>query len=650
MKKTDFLRSYVIAVSLASVGFLIILTGCRQRRGKQDSLIRKPNIVFLLTDDQRFSTIAAWGNHEVKTPSLDRLARAGFSFTHAHIMGGTSGAICMPSRAMLMTGKSLFHLEMKGATIPDDHIMIPELLREEGYKTFGTGKWHNGKQSFARCFSHGGKIFFGGMSDHLNVPYFDFDPTGLYPEENKKTGEKFSSELFVDEAIRFLEKEAGDSPFFMYVSFTAPHDPRMAPDTFELLYAGDKIGLPGNFLPEHPFDNGEMKIRDEKLAPWPRTPEIVKDHLAAYYAMITHTDHQIGRILDALEKNTKTENTIIIFASDNGLAIGQHGLLGKQNLYEHSVRVPLIISGPGIPGNEKSEALCYLNDVFPTICDLTGIRIPQGPEGQSLIQVIKGRKMSFRDEVFYAYRNLQRGIRTADNWKLIKYMVNNVETTQLFNLNKDPWEMENLAGDPACSVMLDELTDLLDHYMMVYDDPMDLKMRFWGKKEVYIPDRNTDHLGVGKNIRLNTRYSYKYTGGGDGALLDGKHGIPDLNDSAWQGYEGKDLDVIIDLREALTVNRIAIRFFQDAGSWIFMPESVEISISNDRRNFRKVCTAGHSVPQRTDERILHDFVCEINPEMTRYIRVKAKNFETFPEWHPGAGRKAWIFADEIVIE
>jgi len=430
-----------LAISCLATG----ITGCNiaHRDISPSSL---PNIVFLFTDDQRFNTIHALGNEEVLTPNIDRLAEQGVSFTHAHIMGGTSGAICMPSRAMLMTGKSLFHLEMKGATIPDDHAMFPEILRDMGYQTFGTGKWHNGKQSYARCFTDGGKIFFGGMSDHLAVSCFDFDTTGIYPEENKKTREKFSSELFVDEAIRFLEADTGDAPFFIYVSFTAPHDPRMAPDSFTQLYPPEKIELPLNFMEEHPFDNGELKVRDEKLAPWPRTPEIIKEHIAAYYAMITHMDQQIGCLLKTIEKLDKKDNTIIVFAGDNGLAVGQHGLLGKQNLYEHSVRVPLIFTGPGIRGNARNDALCYLMDIFPTICDLVNTEIPDGVEGKSLLPAFENRDADIRKELFYAYRNLQRGIRTNDNWKLIKYQVNNVETTQLFNLNKDPWEINDLAN------------------------------------------------------------------------------------------------------------------------------------------------------------------------------------------------------------
>ncbi len=642
-------KSITPYLGLAISYLAAIITGCNftHRDVNPSSL---PNIVFLFTDDQRFNTIHSLGNEAVLTPNIDRLAEQGISFTRAHIMGGTSGAICMPSRAMLMTGRSLFHLEMKGATIPDDHVMFPEILRDLGYQTFGTGKWHNGKQSYARCFTHGGKIFFGGMSDHLKVPYFDFDSSGIYPEEKKRIGEKFSSELFVDEAIHFLEKHTGEAPFFIYVSFTAPHDPRMAPDSFAHLYPPEKIELPLNFMEEHPFNNGEMKVRDEKLAPWPRTPEIIREHIAAYYAMITHTDQQIGRLLETLDKLDKKDNTIIVFAGDNGLAVGQHGLLGKQNLYEHSVRVPLIFTGPGIAGNAKNSALCYLIDIYPTICDLVNVKTPEGIEGKSLLPLFENRDAETRTELFYAYRNLQRGIRTDDNWKMIKYQVNNEETTQLFDLNNDPWEMNNLANDTGFSDKLLEMINLLDQCMKKYDDPMDLSIEYWGKKKTIIPDRNVNHLAIRKKVFYHSRYSQTYTGGGDGALVDGIHGMLDIHDPAWQGFEENDLDVVIPLGEKMAIRRITIRFLQDAGSWVFLPRYVNISLSSDSMNYQEKCRIEHTIPQRTDEKLIHDFVCNIEVDDISFIRITAENTGRCPDWHPGAGGKAWIFTDEIIVE
>ena len=442
----------------------------------------QPNILFLFTDDQRFDTIHALGNDEIITPNMDRLARNGVSFTHAHIMGSMTGAVCMPSRAMLMSGRTLFHLMNAGTDIPSDHKTLPQALKEAGYKTFGTGKWHNGPRAFARSFTDGGKIFFGGMSNHLEVPVHDFDPAGSYPKEKRFRGKKFSSNLFSDEAIRFLSEYKFDQPLFMYISYTAPHDPRMAPEEYANMYSPDRIKLPENFMTEHPFDNGEMTIRDEKLAPFPRTSQIVREQMAAYYAMISHVDAQIGRVLGALEDAGHAHDTLIIFAGDNGLALGQHGLMGKQNLYEHSVRVPLIMGGPGVPSGETRDALCYLHDVFPTVCELTGIDIPGTVEGKSLVPILMVQEEKVRDSLFYAYKRVQRGVRTA-RWKLILYNVGGKQTRQVFDLKNDPWEMNNLADDSAMGGRVEELTSLLKAWMQETGDTCDLHKPNWGINE-----------------------------------------------------------------------------------------------------------------------------------------------------------------------
>lgn len=452
---------------------MVSLKGCRGKSPEK----KRPSILFLFTDDQRFDTVHALNNPAIQTPNMDRLVRNGMAFTRAHIMGGTSAAVCMPSRAMLLTGISLSHLKDQGLSIPDEHIMLPEHLKNQGYKTCGIGKWHNGREAYARSFTHGGKIFFGGMSDHLKVPVYDFDPTGTYASENQYISKKFSSELFSDEAIQFLENQTDKQPFFLYISYTAPHDPRMAPKEFAEMYPPNQIELPANFLPEHPFDNGELQIRDENLAPFPRTPEIVKQHIAAYYAMITHLDYHIGRVLDALEQQGLADDTIIVFAGDNGLAVGQHGLLGKQNLYDHSVRVPLIFCGKGIPRGARSDSLCYLNDIYPTLCNLLNLPVPKSVEAKSLAPIFKDKNAKIRDAVFLAYKTFQRAIRTDDNWKLIEYHVNGEHGIQLFDLNEDPFEMNNLVGKPQHQRKKQQLSELLYNCIKEFDDLARIKVK-----------------------------------------------------------------------------------------------------------------------------------------------------------------------------
>ena len=394
------------------------------------------NVILLFADDMRYGMI---DDPNVITPTLERLAKNGLLYENAHIPGGTSGAVCMPSRAMLHTGRLLEGLAKAGRYIPQEHTMLGEVLKSNGYDTYGIGKWHNGTDSYARSFTNGAEIFFGGMDDHWNVPANNFDPTGQYDKKIQKsrnpyntnetmvyscdhiTPGKHSSELFADASIEFLENRNKDNPFFLYTAFMAPHDPRTMPKKFLDKYNLDNTKLPENYLPDHPFEFSGTDTRDERLAPHPRTEPTIKLHLTEYYAMVTHLDHCIGRIMDKLEEESLLEDTLFIFAADNGLAVGSHGLMGKQNLYEHSIRVPLIIAGPGIPKNERRTEPVYIADIYPTILDYLGISIPGTCSTISLTPTFK-RDTKIRSSLFLRYRNDIAGLK-EDGFKLIKYML-----------------------------------------------------------------------------------------------------------------------------------------------------------------------------------------------------------------------------------
>lgn len=444
----------------------------------------RPNILFFFTDDQRFDTIRALGNSAIHTPNLDALTASGTAFTHAHIPGGSCGAVCMPSRAMLHTGRTLYHIQGQGEEIPPHHVTLAECLRQDGYLTFGTGKWHNGTASYARSFECGDEIFFGGMEDHWMVPLCQFDPTGRYEryapcirnpwltnKVEQRRGDHFhagrhSTDIFADSSIRFIEEWDGARPFFMYTSLMAPHDPRSMPKEFLDLYDPDKIELPPNFVPEHAIDTGALRIRDEMLAAIPRVPQEIRRHIADYYAMISHLDAALGRVLDALRKKGTLDNTIIVFSGDNGLAVGQHGLMGKQSVYEHSVRVPLIFAGPGIPKGRQSDALVYLLDIFPSLCGLTGTPVPASVEGISLLPCIKDPASALRKDLYLAYDNSIRGM-TDGRQKLIEYACG---ATQLFDLVADPFEMQNLAERAESQPVLSSLRQRLVRTAREWDD------------------------------------------------------------------------------------------------------------------------------------------------------------------------------------
>lgn len=429
------------------LGFVAVIVSTARAAQKQ------PNVLFLFSDDQRADTIAALGNAHIRTPALDRLVQSGTTFTQAYCMGSNQGAVCVPSRAMLMSGRTLFRVQeqLKGQTT------WPEMFARAGYSTFATGKWHNGPESLLRSFQQGRHLFLGGMGDPYKLAVQDMTPE--HKLSGKQPGSEHSIKLFADAAVEFLQgRKEGAGPFLCYVAFNAPHDPRVAPKSWHERFKDDKPPLPPDFLPQHPFDNGAMMLRDEELAPWPRTPEIVREHLADYYAAIEHMDAQIGRVLEALKASGEYDNTIVVFSSDHGLAIGSHGLFGKQNLYDHSMHSPLIMSGPGIPAGQRSAALCYLLDIFPTLGELTGVSAPEGSEGRTLGPVLRGQTDKLRLALLTSYTQVQRAVRD-DRWKLIAYP--RINRMQLFDLSSDPHELKDLSADPAHAADRTHMTELL---------------------------------------------------------------------------------------------------------------------------------------------------------------------------------------------
>lgn len=494
---------------LKSLALLLIvsISACKQKEQKESFVKEqvKPNILFVFTDDQRHDAVGAFGIENVKTPNMDKLVLNGTSFTNSYILGATTAAVCSPSRAMLMTGRHYFNIEPsvyaqfafdKEDQGKSDKITFPEHFKANGYITFATGKQHNGAPWVERGFTHVKSAFLGGMTTHFGTKVKDYTPETGWSEPYKNK-EKFSSEVFADAAVNFLESYKEESPFLMYVAFTAPHDPRTPPQEFHDMYPPSDIAVPENFMPQHPFMIADYKIRDERLAPFPRTEAIVQKEIADYYAMVTATDTQIGRILKALEASGEADNTIIVFSGDNGLAVGQHGLLGKQNVYEHSVGVPLVFCGPNIPKNQKVDALAYLHDVFPTLCGLTGLEIPESVETEDLTPIIKGEKEKVRESMLYAYNSWpgdfinpkranavkagggERAVRKGD-YKLIVSAKDDATTYQLFDVKKDPWELSDLSKNEEFTLVKEGLKQELQKLMIKAGDTAKLDKKEFG--------------------------------------------------------------------------------------------------------------------------------------------------------------------------
>lgn len=442
----------------------------------------KPNFIFIIADDHRSTSIGAHGCDEVSTPNIDALAKRGTDFLGAHCQGGFNPAVCTPSRATVMTGKSVFDLTPPderdaedfsvGAVIPSDMPTMPELLRNAGYKTHSVGKWHNDKPSFARSFATAEKILFDGMSEHEEMVLQDHDPSGVYDESRAQKVPGYSTDIFKDAALNFLETAEQDEPFFLYIAFTAPHDPRTPPKDWVVDPAG--VSLPDAYMPVHPFDNGEALIRDEMLEAFPRSPDAVRQHIADYYGMIAHMDDAIGQIIKATQDKGLLDNTIIVYTADHGIGLGNHGLMGKQNLYEHSLHIPLIMAGPQIPEGKQSDDLVWHGDTHATVLSLAGLDAAPDCRGTRLIGPGDDPSIGSGRQYFGAvYRDSQRMIRD-ERYKLIRYYKDAGERPagstsptpgsdllQLFDLQTDPNELMNLAFMPEHSATRERLVEAM---------------------------------------------------------------------------------------------------------------------------------------------------------------------------------------------
>ncbi|MCL4678173.1 MAG: sulfatase-like hydrolase/transferase [Alphaproteobacteria bacterium] len=447
----------------------------------------KPNILFIFSDDQCFQALRALGNDEIETPNLDRLVRSGVTFTHAYNMGSWSGAVCVASRTMLNTGRFVWRAEAvyrSSETEREQGRWWSEIMKAAGYDTYMTGKWHvTAKSERSFDFVRNERP---GMPNQTPEGYsrpVEGQPDAWSPFDTRFEGfwkgGKHWSEVLADDADAFLDQAAGrDKPFFMYLAFNAPHDPRQSPQEYVDRYPLEKIGVPVNFESEYPFKDAMgcgRNLRDEALAPFPRTEFAVKVNRQEYYAITTHMDTQVGRILDSLQRTGKADKTYIIFTSDHGLAVGQHGLMGKQNMFDHSVRVPLIVAGPGIPKDRRIDGDVYLQDVMPTTLELAGAPIPDHVEFKSLMPVIRGEREQNYEAIYGGYLKLQRMVR-QDGCKLILYPT--IRRAVLFDLQTDPNEMNDLADDPKYHATKKKLFASLLQLQKETGDTLDLRSAF----------------------------------------------------------------------------------------------------------------------------------------------------------------------------
>jgi arylsulfatase A-like enzyme len=422
---------------------------------------KHPNIILTIADDQRFDTIAAHGNRQIITPNLDRLAERGTSYRRAQHGGSSHGAVCAPSRAQLHTGRHLWATSdsldtlrrpitnQREANQNRPHVTLGQHLQKAGYDAFAVGKWHNGEASFLRSFQGAKLAMFEGMSAHFCVRAHDL-PTG-----SGKIGPRYgvaghSTDVYAGAAVDFLRQRSrsDERPFFLYVAFTAPHDPRETHWRFRRQYDAKTIHFPTSFAPQHPFEIDGLNGRDECLAEFPRQLDEARMHEADYYAMITHLDEGLGRIHHALQEVGQADNTIVVHTADHGLGLGRHGLMGKQSVYDHSIRVPLVVAGPGFEAGADDERLCHQHDLFPTLLNAAGVK----RFATDFIDLHGTR----RKYITCAYAQGMRSIRD-ERMKLIEYRHPTGSHTQLFDTHADPHEVNDLSVSPSHKATLRRL-------------------------------------------------------------------------------------------------------------------------------------------------------------------------------------------------
>ncbi|MBO49196.1 MAG: sulfatase [Planctomycetaceae bacterium] len=463
---------------------------------------KRPNFLFILTDDQSPETLSCYGNTVCQTPHIDRLARRGIVLDDAHHMGAWSGAVCTASRTMIMTGRTVWRIPgARGPGLTRNRARrqqaaqnsLPAIFNRAGYSTFRTCKRGN-------SFREANALF----TEHHDATRRGSDP---------ETGSRWHG----DRVIEFLDKrqQAGDkAPFLLYMGFSHPHDPRNAPETLARKYGASNKGpgqtvnpkappLPVNYLAAHPFHHGHPGLRDEVRVQGVmkrRDPATIRNELGREYACIENIDNQVGRVIKQLEMTGELENTYVVFTSDHGIAVGRHGLTGKQNLYEHTWRVPFIVTGPGIKPGTRASGYIYLLDTLRTFCDLADITPPESVEGRSFRKVLEGKTDAVRDSLYGVYTGgTKPGMRAVKTrrFKLIKYDVldGKVRRTQLFDLKENPREFlvehrakaissllghtpkpqqVNLADDPKYAAKRKELEALLKREMKRLGDPYEL--------------------------------------------------------------------------------------------------------------------------------------------------------------------------------
>jgi len=437
--------------------------------------MKGPNVIFFMTDDQRWDSMSCAGNPYLKTPNMDRLAAEGAYFSNCFV----TNSLCGPSRATCLTGKYSHNtgVRVNEGTFPTDQVTILERARDIGYLSAFVGKWHNK---------------YWGRKRHFDY-YFGFRGQGRYhdPVIQENDGEEkvykgWVEDILADKTIEFIKRAAGEQkPFFICHWFKTPHQGCVPAKRHEELYKDVTFPKPPTFYTNYEGKPRAVREADMKIGGTGPTSYIQDwdEFLRDYYRVLVGVDENLGRILQVLDELGLTENTLIIFTSDNGYFHGEHGFFDKRLMYEPSIRIPLLIRYPKRvkPGTVIEEFALNV-DFAPTIMDYIGLPIPKDVDGRSLRPLLEGQPVSdWRQDFLYEYYAYpdwhyvkpHKGVRTKE-WKYIHYYDFPKHEYELYNLKEDPLEEHNLIDDPRYQDVVQRLRERLVQLRKQTHDP-DLK-------------------------------------------------------------------------------------------------------------------------------------------------------------------------------
>jgi len=702
MKSNITRRNFLRITGLTAAG---IIAGSHRYAAKETG--SRPNIIFILADDLGYGDIGCLNSEsKIPTPNLDKLASQGMTFTDAH----SSSSLCSPTRYGILTGRYSWRSRRQGGAlwsfdpplIEEGRLTFPQYLKNKGYHTACFGKWHLGMNwhdkegnilentgsekgwniDFSRPLkngptSRGFDYFFG--TDAPNYPpycYIENDRTIGIPTEAKPTSMYGVPGIMLKDwdlykvlpeiekrAVNYINRESkSDNSFFLYLPLTAPHTPIVP-------------------IEEH----------------------LGKSQAGLYGDFVHQVDAIVGNILKTLDQNNLTENTLLIFTSDNGspnidgfgspsadgsYMEGEKGygikyghnssyiFRGKKaDVWEGGHRIPFFVRWPDrIKAGSKTDEVVCLTDLFATCAAIFGDKLPDsaGEDSYNILPVLTGERINgkLREATVHLSGDGSFSIRQG-KWKMEitpgsggggtlsaqTAMRNGLPMIQLYNLEEDIGEKNNLF-DKYPDVVF-RLTKLLEKYVKNGRSTPGTPQKNTGEPDIWrslnvrnekFSTNKVEHIAIGKKVKLLNDVELKFSKDGANVLTDGIRASSWFDDGYWTAVEGGDMEYLLDLGEIKQINNVSAGFLEAQSYWIFYPKNVELSLSLDGKSFSNSQIIKRTALKENDIREIKNFSASFKNKKCRYIKMKAVGQKICPQWHKGAGGKAWVCADEIIVE